>query len=261
MPLVPTAPRPNVLRYRGLFPDWGGARPVSWYFGQELLEARHASQFPTNLAGPDEDVNVYLVHLLAHLVAGPADPRVLPGADPLLMPPDARLPRSARADHYAANGDHRLVMLGLFDVGDGLRRRRVPWGVDASQVRARDLAHGQACYALAANLLEGRPAHAARAAVLRKLADRFDDYVHVLGVLATRRWNLGAQLDDGALAQLLQPADGHAPACPVPVATMDDLLDDLAAWQADPTPLREAALRARAAALGVDPARLGLAAA
>ena len=243
---------PAEPRFRGLFPDWTGARPLRWYFAEELLEARHGSRFPTNAEGPDEDVNIYLVGLLTGFIGGHGDPRVRPGSDPLLLPPEASLPRAAQADHYRVNGDHRLLHLGLCDRGDGLRRRRQRWGLAPDQVRGHDLAAGRACYALAANLLAGRPGAAAGlAAVLGKLAQHFEEYVHVLAVLATRRWGLGARLGEGELAGLLRPAAAAEP-------TMDGLLDDWSAYRADPTPRREAGLRARAAALGVDPARLGL---
>lgn len=258
MPAVLHAPAEP--RFRSLFPDWTGPRPVRWYFAEQLLEARHGSRFPTNAEGPDEDVNIYLIGLLAGFVGGHQDPRVRPGADPLLLPPDASLPRAAQAAHYRVNGDHRLLFQGLLDRGDGLRRRRQPWGVAADQVRERDLAAGRACYALAANLLEGRPGAApAVAAVMGKLAENFEEYVHVLAVLATRRWGLGARLGDGELAGLLRPtATGYPAPAAVAKPTMDSLLDDWSAYRADPTPRREADLRARAAALGVDTAHLGL---
>lgn len=196
--------RPAETRYRGLFPDWTGARPVRWFFAEELLEARRGSAFPTNAAGPDEDVNIYLIHLLAGFLEGRTDPRVLPGAWPLLLPPDAAWPHRAQAEHYRVNGDHRLLMLGLMDRGDGLRRRREPWGVDPARVRERDLAAGAACYRLAANLAAGcRATPPGLRDVLRRLGDGFEDYVHVLTALATRRLGLGARLSDGDLARLL----------------------------------------------------------
>lgn len=196
--------RPAEPRYRGLFPDWREPRPVRWFFAEELLEARRESAFPTNAAGADEDLNIYLIHLLAGFLSGGPDPRVQPGEWPLLLPPDPARPPLARAAHYRANGDHRLLMLGLMDRGDGLRRRPVPWGVAPDAVRDRDLAAGAACYRLAADLVAGcRAAPPGLAAVLQRLGDGFADYVHVLGVLAVRRLGLGARLDDAQLARLL----------------------------------------------------------
>jgi hypothetical protein len=197
--------------YRGLFPDWTGPRPVSWFFGEQLLEARSESRFPTNADGPDEDVNIYIIQLLAGFLGGHADPRVVPGVDPLLSPPDRDTPRRQQAAWYRVNADHRLLCMGLYDRGDDRRRRRVPFGVSPAASRERDMAVGRHCYDIAANLLDGRPgASPGLTGVLRKLADNFHDYVHVLGVLATRRLGLGAVLSEASLARLLIPdgADG-----------------------------------------------------
>jgi hypothetical protein len=191
--------------YRGLFPDWSGPRPVSWFFGEQFLEARRESRFPTNADGPDEDVNIYIIHLLTRFLGGHADPRVLPGVDPLLQPPPSDTPRRQQAGFYRVNADHRLLMMGLCDRGDDRRRRPVPFGVTEAESRERDLEVGRHCYGLAANLLDGRPgAPAGLTQVLRRLADDFQEYVHVLGVLATRRWGLGAVLSEASLARLMR---------------------------------------------------------
>ena len=193
----------DLPRYRGLFPDWSGPRPWRFFLMEHLLEARRESSFPTNGAGPDEDVNVYLSHLLAGFLTGHHDPRVQWGAGPLLFPPAKELGPRAQAEYYRANADHRLLYLGLMDQGDGLRRRRIHFGFTPPETRNRDLCTGRTCYGLAANLLEGKsPAHAGLVPVLRKLEENFEDYVHVLGVLATRRLGLGAVLSDEDLAGL-----------------------------------------------------------
>lgn len=190
--------------YRGLFPDWSGRRPWRFFLMEQLLEARKESMFPTNGAGPDEDVNVYLSHLLAGFLNGHQDTRVQWGAGPVLLPPGKGHGRRARADWYRINADHRLLYLGLMDRGDGLRRRRVHFGMTPGETRSRDLVTGRSCYGMAANLLEGRScANAGLAPVLRKLEINYEDYVHVLGVLATRRLGLGAVLSDDDLAGLL----------------------------------------------------------
>jgi len=194
-------------QYRGLFPDWSGPRPWRFFLMEQLLEARKESMFPTNGAGPDEDVNVYLSNLLAGFLTGHHDTRVQWGADPVLLPPAKNLDRRARADWYRINADHRLLYLGLMDRGDGLRRRPVHLGMNLEETRNRDLVTGRTCYGLAANLLAGRScAGAPLAPVLRKLEENFEDYVHVLGVLATRRFGLGAVLSDNDLAGLLAMA-------------------------------------------------------
>lgn len=194
-------------QYRGLFPDWSGPRPWRFFLMEQLLEARKESMFPTNGAGPDEDVNVYLSNLLARFLNGHHDTRVQWGTDPVLLPPAKKLHRRVRADWYRINADHRLLYLGLMDRGDGLRRRRVHLGMNLEETRNRDLVTGRTCYGLAANLLTGRScAGASLAPVLRKLEENFEDYVHVLGVLATRRFGLGAVLSDNDLEGLLAVA-------------------------------------------------------
>ena len=194
-------------RCRVIFPDWSGARPFGFHVMEELLEARRESMFPTNGAGPDEDVNVYLAGLLTRFLTGVADPRVRWGAGPLLQPPGKETGRRMRADWYRANGDHRLLYLGLMDRGDGLRRRKVPFGFTSAELRQRDLGIGSRCFGLAASLLEGRrDAPLGLITVWRNLEENFEDYVHVLGVLATRRLGLGAVLTDDDLNGLMARA-------------------------------------------------------
>jgi len=191
-------------QYRILFPDWSGPRPWRFFVMDQLLEARRESMFPTNGAGPDEDVNVYLSHLLAEFLNGHQDIRVQWGATPFLLPPGKELGRRERADWYRINADHRLLYLGLMDRGDGLRRRKVHFGMTPEETRNRDMITGRSCYGMAADLLEGRSCtNAGLAPILRKLEENYEDYIHVLGVLATRRLGLGAVLSDDDLAGLL----------------------------------------------------------
>jgi hypothetical protein len=174
---------------------------------EQLLESRRESMFPTNGAGPDEDVNVYLAGLLGSFMTGHLDPRVDPGAGPVWFPAGKECSTRSAADRYRVNGDHRLLYLGMMDRGDGLRRRRVPFGMTAAETRCRDLGIGRACYGMAADLMgKNRNANLGLGQVLRKLETNFEDYVHVLGVLATRRFGLGATLSEIDLAGLFQLA-------------------------------------------------------
>lgn len=194
-------------RFRGLFPDWSSSRPIRYFLLEQLLEARRESMFPTNGAGPDEDVNVYLSHLLADFLTGHHDVRVQWGAGMMLQPPVKERGRRSRSAEYRVNGDHRLLYLGLMNRGDGLRRRRVHFGMTESETRNRDLETGRNCFAMAANLMEGRPdTNDGLIQVWRKLEANFEDYIHVLGVLATRRLGLGAVLSDEDLAGLFDLA-------------------------------------------------------
>jgi len=203
------AARPRPVRYAPLFPDWTGPQPVEMFMLEELLEARRESAFPTNARGPDEDVNIYVAHLLAAHLFRPAHPDVKSGAEPLRFPPD--LPRRERAEWYRRNGDHRLIGLGLYGRGELRRRRAVPFGASAEEARERDVADGQACYALAASLWrDGHAGAEGIGPVLRKLSLAFADYVGVLDCLARGRFGLGARLSAAALRELAPWLNGKA---------------------------------------------------
>ncbi len=241
MPTLLSQVKPPV--YRNLFPDWSGPRPFPFFMMENLLEARSKSFFPTNGAGPDEDVNVYLSHLLTGFLGGGIDPRIEPGAAPLLQPPNRNAALRSRADWYRVNADHRLITQGLFDRGETLRRHRLYLGSNEGETRRKDRIIGATCYGLSANLLENRAdASAGLVSVLRKLEEHFDDYVHVLAVLATRHLGLGAQLSNSDLEGLLE----HSP-------DMDKLLDLLLEYQREGNPGVRDQLVAVAKKLGVEP--------
>jgi hypothetical protein len=77
----------------------------------------------------------------------------------------------------------------------------------AEETRHRDLEAGRSCYGMAASLLDrGSGGPDGLISTLRKLERNYEDYIHILGVLATRRLGLGASLSDGDLASLLDMA-------------------------------------------------------
>jgi len=253
-PLYATAtPRFRELTAAG--PD----KPLGFFLLENLLTARAGSCFPTNGAGPDEDVNVYLAHLLSGFLRGERDPRIPFASGPLFAPPAKTATRRDRAEHYRRNADHRLLHLGLFGRGDGVRRRGVLHRMSAAETRTRDAAAGRACYEAAANLTRGRSgADAALVTVWEKLAAHFDEYVHVLGALATRQLGLGAQINDTDLARLLPPDTSAATravadlmAAPPPPQALDALLDLWLAHRKNPAPATAARIRDMADRLGV----------
>ena len=204
---VTIARRCPPARYRSLFPALEPARPLGWFFAEQLLEARSTSRWPTNGPGPDEDVNAYLIGLLTSWTAGDPCDGVLSGRDPLLLPPRGAS-SVATIEHLRRQADHRLLALGLFDRGDLVRRHQVGWRMTADETRARDLTTAAHCYALAARFAVGRRDGRQHLAVVwRKLADGMEGYVHVLQTLARCRLGLGARLSDTALQRLLT-ADG-----------------------------------------------------
>ncbi len=212
--------RPQFL---SLFPDWSGPRPLRFFLLENLLEARQGSVFPTNIAGPDEDVNIYLAGMLTNFLKGQFPQDVVFGAGSQLNPPAKHLSRRQRAQFYRNNADHRLIMLGLFDRGDHLRRRPSFFGMSRQEGRQRDLQGGVIGYHMAANLLENRKMGCgALVDIWRKLAENFELYVQVLSTMAVSRLGFGANLSSAELQFMTA-----APATANPSAShqMDRLLD------------------------------------
>ncbi len=244
--------------YRTLFPDWSRPRPLSFFFLEELLEARAASTFPTGAEEPDEDVNIYLADLLtrAALRSDPGDAAF--GSIPQWCPPAKALGRRARAHWYLRQGEHRLLYLGLFARGEARRRRARLWGMTEEETNRRDLVCGRACYEAAAALLEHGDAPDGLALTCARIARHFQRYVEVLTALGTGRWDLGARLSDRQLATLMQVGD-PAPDTDAPrepddgPGAMDAFLDTLGRYRRRPGAglRRELLIRARRA--GVDP--------
>lgn len=250
--------------YRTLFPDWSRPRPLSFFFLEELLEARAASTFPTGAEEPDEDVNIYLADLLtrAALRSGLGDAAF--GSIPQWQPPAKALGRRARAHWYLRQGEHRLLYLGLFARGEAHRRRARLWGMTEEETRRRDMVCGRACYEAAAALLEHGDAPDGLAATCARIARHFHRYVEVLTALGTGRWDLGARLSDRQLATLMQVGDSAADAgTPRDAGTppdtddgtgaMDAFLDTLGRYRRRPDAGLRGELLNRARRAGVDP--------
>jgi len=223
-------------QYLSLFPDWNGPRPLPFFMLENLLEARRQSTFPTNLAGPDEDVNIYLADLLTKFLNGQHSSDVEFGAHPLLCPAQQNLSRRQQAAYYRNNADHRLLMLGLFDRGDHLRKRSLLFGMNRQEAHLRDCGVGKECYQLAVNLLENRRlVSSGRIDVWRKLAENFDLYVQVLSTMAVSRLGLGATLSSECLNLMMTgPAPEEAICASDEESNMDRLLDLLLEFRQSP---------------------------
>jgi hypothetical protein len=243
-------------RFSGLFPDWDKPRPIRFYLMENLLESRMGSVFPTGGDGYDEDVNVYVSHLLSDFINGNHNTHVKMGAGPLMEPPAKSLPLNSQVEYYRANADHRLLYLGLMDRGDGLRRRRNPLHRLESLTRQQDLVVGSTCYGMAANLLSQGPCrNGGLAQVMRKLERNFTEYVQVISALATGRLNLGARLTNDDLQKLVRTENSQdipdtATICN-PTFSMDDFLDTMLAQKKDPQAMRQHLLKDMARQLGV----------
>ncbi len=244
----------QIPQYHSLFPDWTGPRPLRFFLIENLLESRRLSIFPTNISGPDEDVNIYLANLLTNFIGGKHPAEVLFGAGPLLYPPNRNRGRRHRAEFYRNNGDHRLIMLGLFDRGDHLRRRNTLFNMSVNESRQRDLGVGENCYHLAADILENRKmGYDGVSAVWRKLAENFEFYVQILATMAVRKLGLGTRLSHADLQTMLgEPSTMHQSV----TDPMDRLLDLLLEFRKPNGQEKRAEIIDLALYLNLDPEKL-----
>lgn len=246
-------------QYLNAFPSWKGRQPFRFFMMENLLEARRESDLPTNGAGPDEDVNVFLAGLLTGFLKGKPHSQVQSGAQVLFHPPGKTSSRRDRAEYYLANANHRLLYLGLLNRTDDLSRQPRPRAFTEEGFRAREISIGKICFAQAAHLLQGRGLVSRGCIeVYEKLSDHFEDYVQVLSVLAIRKLGLGAKLTTAGVQRLINgtssdildenPPPQADPGHPV----MDHFLDLYSEYQKSPTPEGEQGLKLAARRAGIN---------
>jgi hypothetical protein len=249
------APHPHLLRFAPLFARERERRLLLFFMLENLLKARAQSSFPTGIRGQDEDVNIYMAHLLTEHVIDPVPRGVFRGGEPLQgLNGEEGWDRWRRFEHYRRNGDHRLLALGLYGRGDLIRRRAVPLYLHGEQSWERDLEIGRSCYDCAVTIMRSKDSSlASLLPVLGKLADAFADYVNVLQTLARRRFGLGARLSDAELRDLASgpPPDSRCPP-EMEASGMDTLLDLLSAYRRQPTRAGRQRLLATARKQGID---------
>jgi hypothetical protein len=187
-----------------------------------------------NESDADEDVNLYMAHLLHSVVDGRFYGR---GAESLASSPvdlyeKVNLEETPRHKMrvYRTNADHRLIAFGLFD-GDGDRRsfyRQACTNPDP-------LGEAQQYYSWAALFGKRLPSqYGGLAQALEKLSERFDTYREVIGHMRAEYFGLIHRLSDGEVFHLEREA--HEAAMPVlRDQALEVVLEIYAQWQAEPT--------------------------
>ncbi len=173
----------------------------SFFIIDKLLHSRMEKGFPTNQKFPDEDVNIYLAHLITSLMK----PRYQEDICKYVIPYDTRLFETLRTVNnprlkykiYKLNADYLLIMSGIFDNPRGRRphsRRHFHTGRDTFVGR------GKAYYSIASSFLrQATRTISSLSEVLQKLADGFEDYMGVLSYMRGEYLNIIRKISTGEI--------------------------------------------------------------
>jgi hypothetical protein len=210
---------------------------VAQFLTLSLLGAREAAQLPSNHDGFDEDVNVYLVGLLARFLESTYHEQAsryvhstdLDLADAVRDGADERL----RFRIYKTNADHLLLAIGLFHQVDGSGRPgRAHEFLQRQPIEF--IGRGSSYYHMASSSLRRlRRRPTAQELALSKLGDGFESYVAVLRRLRSNYFHLVGRLGEGSLFHLARsrPEALSSAECG---ALYDRFLDALSAWRDAP---------------------------
>lgn len=191
----------------------------------------------------DEEVNVYMAHLLLSLVDGRlfsehADRLAITPADVFLKAEQEDSPRR-KFQVYRANADHRLIFYCVFS-GTGKHQSlyRQQFTLPESYPEEAQTYYGRA--ALAAFRLPTR--YQGLALAINKIAENFETYRAILTHMSGNYLNLYCQITPGQLFHLQHEAN-KVTSPEIKKIALDQMLDAFNAWRANPTPESEAKYR------------------
>jgi hypothetical protein len=220
-----------------------GPERTAYFVLDSLLRSRIECGFESNQVRYDEDVNVYLVALLARLVRSPGlTTAAVPDADIFASIQDSLDPR-LKSDVYRHSADHLLLATSLFTESpyidrDGRREFR-------SEARSR-IGRGKAYYHYAAAYQERlRAASPAVARILSVLSADFEQYVDVLFHMRGEYFNLYERMKEGHVMALQSGLSGAMPdpdSVTALEALRDEFLDAYWAWHQVPDEANRKAL-------------------
>lgn len=215
-------------------------KPSYYFMMRSLLHSRVDTGMVSDSEGNEEDVNVYLAHLLQSF----SDPHYLEGAKPYLHRYDhevfGRLARStdARLKYkiYKTNADFLLVSIGVFDNPSQTLLNRIHGASkhlrgNLEPTEEATMGRGRTYYQFAyeySQLLSRR--HPAITGVLEKLAKGFDRYTQILAHLRGEYLDLVHQLSQGEVYHLECSVNREGEQKDLQ-ARQDDFLDAYAAWR------------------------------
>jgi len=216
-------------------------KPSYYFMMRSLLHSRVDTGMVSGEEGEEEDVNVYLAHLLQSF----SDPVYLEGAKPFLHRYDHevfdRLSHStdARLKYkiYKTNADFLLVSIGVFDNpsqtllgrihGSAVAAHRGTFEPTEEATMGRGRTYYRFAYQYSQLLSRRRPA---LTEVLEKLARGFDRYTAILAHLRGEYLDLVNQLSQGEIYHLERSVNREQ-ARETLHQLQDDFLDAYAAWR------------------------------
>lgn len=210
-------------------------QPTYFFMINCLLYSRMETGLVSNQDFYDEDVNVYLAHLLHSFI----NPEYVEQSKKFLSKYDTdvfrRLANSSdsrlKYQVYKTNADFLLVSIGIFDnpVGPGGNRVKVQPSEEAYIGRGKTYYHFAYSYSQ-----QVHRRNAAVSDVLEKLSVGFDKYLRILSHMRGEYLDLMKRLSDGEVYHLERSVDANSQQELLRVK-QDELLELYTVWKAGPT--------------------------
>ncbi len=213
---------------------------TAYFVLDSLLRSRIECGFESNSIRPDEEVNVYLVGLLSHLVSSPViggltRDRDVDVFEQVRSSTDPRF----KSKVYRTNADHLLVSSSLFATSPYVERDGQRDFGDETRDR---IGRGKTYYRFAAEFQSRAPAHSAVfARVLDILSQDFERYVGVLFHMRGEYFNLYERLRDSQIQSLEARAETSAALGSVAILR-NEFLDAYWTWHQRPDATNRARL-------------------
>ena len=224
----------NPRHYIDLKENTRDLQPTYYFMINCLLYSRMETGLVSNQDFYDEDVNVYLAHLLHSFV----NPEYVEQSRRFLSKYDTdvfrRLSESTDArlkyQIYKTNADFLLVSIGIFDnPAAGNNARRVQPAEEAYIGRGKTYYHFAYSYSQ-----QMHRRNEGVSEVLEKLSVGFDKYIRILSHMRGEYLDLVKRLSNGEVYHLERSVDEHSQQELLRVK-QDELLELFSAWKKEPT--------------------------
>jgi hypothetical protein len=226
----------NPRHYIDLKDDSRDLQPTYYFMINCLLYSRMETGLVSNQDYYDEDVNVYLAHLLHSFI----NPEYVEQSRKFLSKYDTDVFRRLSSAHdarlkyqiYKTNADFLLVSIGIFDNPQlaGAARGRVQPSEEAYIGRGKTYYHFAYTYAQ-----QMHRKNAGVSEVLEKLSTGFEKYLRILSHMRGEYLDLMKRFSQGEVYHLERSVDEHSQSERLRVK-QDELLELYTAWRATPTP-------------------------